>query len=205
MAESNPNSRLEAFSDGVFAIALTLLILDIRIPSIEVVKTTTDLWLSLKHLLPSVLAFLLSFAIVFITWANHHATLKLVDKSSPAFLYANGLLLLAVVVLPFPTALLGEYVLTDHAAPAVVLYSAVDGLLAIGWILLTRAALKPVPLTKNENSALAMRNNHRNGYVALAIYSLCAIAAFWFPLLVAILISAIWIGWAVIGVRVRSQ
>jgi uncharacterized membrane protein len=204
VAEANPNSRLEAFSDGVFAIALTLLILDVRVPSSEDIKTISDLWLSLKHLLPSVLAFLLSFAIVFITWANHHATLKLVDKSSPSFLYANGLLLLAVVVLPFPTALLGEYVLTAHAAPAVVLYSAVDALLAIGWILLTRAALKPSLLTKNEKSAVAMRNNNRNGYVALAVYVLCAVAAFWFPLLVAVLISAIWIGWAVISLRVRS-
>src|ERR1035437_1515773 len=112
MAESNTNSRLEAFCDGVFAIALTLLIIDIKIPSRENIYTTNDLWLSFKHLFPSIFAFLLSFVIVFITWVNHHATLKLVDKSSSSFIYANGFLLLTIVFIPFPTALLGEYLFT---------------------------------------------------------------------------------------------
>jgi uncharacterized membrane protein len=66
----------------------------------------------------------------------------LVDKSSSSFIYANGFLLLIIVIIPFPTALLGQYLLTDYAAPAVVLYTAVDGLLVIGWILLLN--IKPV-------------------------------------------------------------
>ena len=52
MAESNVNSRLEAFCDGVFAIALTLLIIDIKIPPSETIKTASDVWLALLHLLP---------------------------------------------------------------------------------------------------------------------------------------------------------
>ena len=94
MAESNTNSRLEAFCDGVFAIALTLLIIGIIIPSSETITTTNDLWLALQHLLPSVFAFLLSFIIIFISWVNHHGTLKLIHKSSPGFIYAmrkNGI------------------------------------------------------------------------------------------------------------------
>ncbi len=101
MVESNVNSRLEAFCDGVFAIAITLLILDIKIPSGVIINTTNDFWLALQHLLPSVFAFLLSFTIILITWVNHHSTLKLINKSSPAFIYANGFLLLTIVVLPF--------------------------------------------------------------------------------------------------------
>ena len=66
MAESNINSRLEAFCDAVFAIALTLLIIDIKIPSREIIYTTNDLWLSLTHLLPSIFAFLLSFIIAWL-------------------------------------------------------------------------------------------------------------------------------------------
>jgi len=205
MAESNINSRLEAFCDGVFAIALTLLIIEIKVPSSENINTTNDLWLSLKHLLPSIFAFLLSFTVVFITWVNHHAALKLVNKSSSSFIYANGFLLLTVVIIPFPTALLGEYLFTDHAAPAVVLYSAIDGLQAIGWILLSRAALKPNLLTKNEKSTLVMRGNHRNGYFALATYALCAIIAFWFPLAVALLLSVIWLGWLIYGINIKGE
>src|SRR3954468_23385397 len=103
MAENNPNSRLEAFCDGVFAIALTLLIIDIKIPSTAEISTTADLWLALKHITPSILSFVLTFIIILITWLNHHNSLNLLNRSSSPFIYANGLLLLSVVFLPFPT------------------------------------------------------------------------------------------------------
>ena len=205
MAESNTNSRLEAFCDGVFAIALTLLIIDIKIPSSETINTTNDFWLALQHLLPSVFAFLLSFMIILISWVNHHATLKLIHKSSHGFIYANGFMLLTIVILPFPTALLSEYLFTNHAAPAVVLYAAINVLNAISWILLSQTALKPNPLTKNEKSTHAMRTIQRNGYFALAIYTLCVIVAFWFPLVVALLLTAIWIGWLIFGINIKGE
>ena len=205
MTESNINARLEAFCDGVFAIAITLLVIEIKVPSGENVHTANDLWFSLKHLLPSIFAFLLSFVIIFITWVNHHATLKLVNRSSSAFIYANGFLLLTVAIIPFPTALLGEYLFTDHAAPAVILYAAVNGLQAIAWIFLSRAALAPDPLTKNEKSTLVIRSNLRNGYIALATYTILMILAFWFPLIISILISLIWVGWLIHGINIRSN
>jgi uncharacterized membrane protein len=116
MADTHPNARLEAFCDGVFAIAATLLVIDVKLPATDLVESTSGLWLALRHTGPAIAAFILSFAIIFITWVNHHATLKLVGRSSSSFIYANGLLLLTVVFLPFPTALPGEYVMTDHAA-----------------------------------------------------------------------------------------
>jgi len=205
MAESNVNSRLEAFCDGVFAIAITLLVIEIKIPSSEGIHTVSDLWLSLKHLLPSIYAFLLSFVIIFITWVNHHATLKLVHKTSSLFLYANGFLLLMVAIIPFPTALLGEYLFTDYATPAVVLYSTVNGLQALAWIFLARTALGTNLLTKNEKSTLAMRSNLRNGYFALAAYTILTVMAFWFPLVIALLISLIWIFWLIHGLNIKSE
>lgn len=107
MPEANPNSRLEAFSDGVFAIALTLLIIDVKLPSPENIHSTSDFWQALQNITPSVFAFVLSFGIILITWVNHHAVLKLVNKSSASFIYANGFMLLGVVIIPFPTSLLG--------------------------------------------------------------------------------------------------
>src|SRR5262245_19752501 len=142
MAEAQPNSRLETFCDGVFAIALTLLIIDIKIPAADAIGTTRELWLALRHLVPAILAFVLSFAIILITWVNHHAAFRLVNKSSAVFIYANGFLLLTVVLMPFPTALVGEYLLTDHVAPAVVIYNAVTAVQAVGWILVSGAALR---------------------------------------------------------------
>ena len=147
----------------------------------------------------------INFIIIFITWVNHHNTLKLIDKSSPSFIYANGVLLFSIVIIPFPTSLLGEYIFTNHAAPAVVLYTSVNILQAIAWILLSHAALKPNPLTRNEKSTLVMQENSRKGYYSLIIYSLCAIAAFWFPLTIAILISIMWIGWSIVGIKISGE
>jgi uncharacterized membrane protein len=204
MTETNPNSRLEAFCDGVFAIALTLLIIDIKIPSSVKIDTTKDFWLALKHILPSIFAFVLSFTIILITWVNHHGSLKLVNRSSASFIYANGFLLLTVVFLPFPTALLGEHLLTDHSSPAVMLYVSTLAFQAIGWILLTKAALNN-QLAKDEKSDLTIRESRKYGYFAFAIYSLCTIIAFWFPLTIAIITTLIWIYWLLWGIIMKHE
>ena len=200
MAEGQPNSRLETFCDGVFAIALTLLVIDIKVPASDANGTTRELWLALRHLVPSVLAFVLSFVIILITWVNHHAAFRLVNKSSTAFIYANGFLMLTVVFMPFPTALVGEYLLTDHVAPAVVIYNAVTVVQAVGWILVSGAALRG-GLTKDEKSTMFMRQNRRNGYLALVLYSLLALIAVWFPVGIAIVTTTLWAYWLALGLR----
>src|SRR5262249_18484437 len=131
MADPHPNTRLEAFCDGVFAIALTLLIIDIKVPASERIRSTRELWLALRHFGPSFFAFVLSFAIIFITWVNHHRFMRTVNKSSGSFVYANGFLLMTVVFMPFPAALVGEYLLTDRVAPAVVIYNSVTPVQAV--------------------------------------------------------------------------
>ena len=192
MADPHPNTRLEAFCDGVFAIALTLLIIDIKVPTAEGIGSTRELWLALKRLGPSIFAFILSFAVILITWVNHHRFFRQVNKSSPSFVYANGLLLLTVVFMPFPTAMLGEYLMTDHAAPAVVIYNAVTVVQAIAWILVARSARR---LTKDEKAAALIRDGNRNGYMAVVVYSLLALLAFWFPLTIAIVTTLLWAYW----------
>jgi uncharacterized membrane protein len=204
MAE-NPNARLETFCDGVFAIALTLLIIDIKIPSTESIHTNGDLWLTLKHLMPSIFAFVLSFVTILITWVNHHNLLKLVHKTSSHFMYANGFLLLAVVIVPFPTALLGDNVFTDHAAPAVIIYSAIFAVQAIGWILISTAALSGEKLTKNERATQLVRENRKQGYYAFTLYTICAIVATWFPLTIAIVVAVSWIVWLIIGINLKEE
>lgn len=97
--------RLEAFSDGVFAIVITLLILDIKIPAVQ----PPELPAALVNILPQLLVYILSFFIVGLYWHLHHqvaAQLKLIDG---AFIWLNLVWILFVSVLPFPTALLGRY------------------------------------------------------------------------------------------------
>ena len=205
MSEETTNSRLETFCDGVFAIALTLLILEIKVPLGENIHTSDDLWHALKHILPYLYAFLLSFAIILISWVNHHAMMKLVHKATPPFIYANGFLLLIIVMMPFPTALLAEFGFTDAATPAVAIYSFVNLLNNIGWLLVTHTALKPNPLTKSEASKKAMENIFKRGRFAFIIYLSCTILAFWFPLIIAITITVIWITWLVFGITEMKE
>jgi len=202
MSGARANARLEAFCDGVFAIALTLLIIDIKLPAASSVTSTADLWRALQQLGPSLFAFILSFGIILITWVNHHGILKSVNDSSGPFIYANGLLLLTVVCIPFTQSLLGEFLWTDRAAPAVCVYNAVLALQAIGWIALIRAALA-TNLAVDERAAAAMRLGARNGSVAFAFYALLAVAALWWPVASAAVTTISWIFWLGFGLRLK--
>ena len=95
-------NRLEAFSDGVFAIAITLLVLEIKVPTGE------SLGLGLLHLWPSYLAYAISFIVIGAIWINHHAMFKWIVRADQKLLLLNTLLLMFIAFLPFPTAVLAE-------------------------------------------------------------------------------------------------
>ncbi len=161
------------------------------------------MWREIYHITPSIFAFLLSFAVILITWINHHNGSKFLRKTSSSFLYANGFFLLAVVFTPFPTSLLGEYLLTGYASPAIILYDGVLALQAIGWILISRTALKD-HLGKSEKANIEIKKNRNFSYFAFALYSLCCVVAIWFPLAVAIFTTLTWVFWLFLGVNMRS-
>ena len=98
--------RLEAFSDGVFAIAITLLVLDIHVPD---PSTTADLAQQLGSQWPSYVAYGVSFLTIGIIWINHHAMLRRIRAIDHEILILNLLLLLCVGLLPFTTALMAAY------------------------------------------------------------------------------------------------
>ena len=194
------NGRLEAFCDGVFAFALTLLIVDVRIPAVASITGSTEAWSALRHLGPSVFAFLLSFAVILITWLNHYNSLKLVNQSSVLFVYANGFLLLGVVSIPFTTSLLGAFVFTDHAAPAVAVYDAVLAAQAVGWLAITGVALKD-RLCTGQAAVSAIRERRRWAYGAIGLYAVLAIIGLWLPRGVAMITTATWILWLALSLR----
>jgi uncharacterized membrane protein len=118
--EAKETQRLEAFSDGIFAIAVTLLILEIRVP---VVEGKDALWDSLRGLWPAYLAYATSFATILITWINHHAVFRLITRSDQTFMLLNGLLLAIITAVNFPTALLAEYLGHDGDRLAAQVYT----------------------------------------------------------------------------------
>src|SRR5437879_4077210 len=124
MMVEKEKDRVEAFSDGVFAIAITLLILEIRVPSGEKSPTNIALLSALGALWPSFLAFILSFVVVLMIWINHRELFRLARGVDHKLMWANGSLLLMVVFVPFPTAVLAQYFTTGAENTAVALYCA---------------------------------------------------------------------------------
>ena len=106
--EPYTTQRVEAFSDGVFAIAVTLLILDVRVP--RGLPETTRLVDALLANWPSYFAFLTSFATIGIMWVNHHRLFGCIARADHGLLIWNDLLLLGITFVPFPTALIAEYI-----------------------------------------------------------------------------------------------
>jgi uncharacterized membrane protein len=137
--------RTEAFSDGVFAIAITLLVLDLVVPSRQE-AAEGGLGHALAHEWPAYFAYLVSFLIIGIIWVNHHTMFDKVRLVDRPVLFANLALLLVVSLIPFPTRLLAEYLTAGDGAAhvAAAVYSAT--MLAMGlayttlWLTLTRDA-----------------------------------------------------------------
>ena len=130
--------RLEAFSDGVFAIAITLLVLDIKVPPMENIAGDGDLLIALGEQWPKYFAYALSFLTVLIMWAGHHNLVSYVERTNWTFFLLNGLYLMGVALLPFPTALLSEYIGHPGGDTALAVYSATF----IGISLLFNALLR---------------------------------------------------------------
>jgi uncharacterized membrane protein len=102
-------SRVEAFSDGIFAIIITLLILEIKVPHIESPESINELTENLLHLAPKFIAWVISFLTVAVIWVNHHRIFESIKHINHAVFWLNANLLLWVSFIPFPTALMGDY------------------------------------------------------------------------------------------------
>ena len=110
--------RVLAFSDGVFAIAITLLVLNLNVP-----KVSHDLLHALGTLWPAYLSYVLSFSIIGIVWASHHHMFRNIKRSDHPFLLINILFLMWVAIIPFPTNLLAHYLGTSQDHPAMAIYA----------------------------------------------------------------------------------
>ena len=102
--------RLEAFSDGVIAVAITLLVLDLRVPDVS----SPDLASSLAHEWPNFVAYALSFATIGIIWINHHAVILRLREIDSSIMVVNLVLLMTIAVLPFATSLMATYLTQSH-------------------------------------------------------------------------------------------
>jgi uncharacterized membrane protein len=102
-------TRAEAFSDGVFAVAATLLVFSLQVPDVR-----SNLGSALLKEWPSYAAYAISFATIVVIWVNHHAVMDSLERLDRRLLFLNGLLLLTVAAIPFPTALVAKYIQAGH-------------------------------------------------------------------------------------------
>jgi uncharacterized membrane protein len=142
--EEKETGRLEAFSDGVFAVAITLLVLNIKIPGIDVpasqLPNDTQLWSTLLNEWPMLAAYTTSFATIGVMWINHHRLYTHIKRTNTMLMLLNLLLLLIIVFVPVPTALVAEYLVHPDQHAAALLYSGTMIILAICFNLLWRYA-----------------------------------------------------------------
>ena len=130
--EYSDTDRLEMFSDGVLAIVITLLVIEIKVPNITSVVSSEFIH-ELAKLWPNFYVFALSFVVIYIIWMNHHQTFNMIIKSNRVLMLLNGLLLFFTVLIPFPTALVGEY---PYQPISGLIYGLVMASMAISFLLL---------------------------------------------------------------------
>jgi uncharacterized membrane protein len=157
--EEKETGRLEAFSDGVFAVAITLLVFEFKVP--ELTSAPQALARALLQQWPSYVAFVTSFFTILIMWVHHHALFKNVCKCDAWVQFANGFLLLTVTFVPYPTSLVARFLETQAAKTAVAFYCGAFVLIAISFNVVLRAAFRKkllVPSTSMEFVAKTCRN-----------------------------------------------
>lgn len=131
--------RLESFSDGVIAVAITLLVLNITVPTVEATHHGVDLGHALGAQWPVYAAYVTSFFTIGIIWINHHVMVNRLARPDHSILMLNLVLLLSIAVIPFGTSLLAEYLREGHGAKlAAAVYGGILLLMALAFSLLDR-------------------------------------------------------------------
>jgi uncharacterized membrane protein len=185
-------TRLEAFSDGVIAIIITIMVLELKAPH------GAD-WSALGPVLPSLLAYLLSFVYIGIYWSNHHHLLHLCERVSGGVLWANLHLLFWLSLVPFVT----EWVAEDsHAAVPTALYGALFLLAAIAYTILARTLIAQHGPGSKLGTAIG---NDRKGKISLLLYAASIGLAFVEPRIAQTIFVVVALIWLVPDRRIESR
>jgi uncharacterized membrane protein len=164
-------NRLETFADGVFAIAATLLVLEIQLPG-------EDIGRGLLHLWPSYFAYSLSFLMIGIMWVNHHVVLAYTREADRMFLFINLFLLMAIAFVPFPTEVFAEHIGKEGAREAALAYGLTFVVIAIFfqffWQYAYRRLLRP---DADRREVSGINRSYRPGVPMYVIATLVALVS----------------------------
>jgi uncharacterized membrane protein len=187
MSSGPGTARLETFSDGVFAIAATVIVLEIGVGE----GSGADLGHALVHIWPSYLAYVTSFATIGIIWMNHHHTVSLMDRTDRTHQFVNVLLLMTIAFLPFPTKLVADFLHRAGAGPATLAYAStfvVMALLHQVWWQYARRGRRLIAANVSEDELRAVDRAYAPGVV---VYGIALLVTFASPLAAVLITFAI--------------
>jgi uncharacterized membrane protein len=185
-------NRLEAFSDGVLAIIITIMVLELKIPR-------DDDWESLQLLAPKLISYVISFIYIGIYWNNHHHLLHTVKHVTGGILWANTHLLFWLSLVPFVTAWTGEHHFTELPVAA---YSFILLMAAIAYFILSKTI---VSVHGKESVLSTAIGKDFKGIISIIAYALAVIFAFWVREISLFLILAIAVLWLVPDKRIENK
>lgn len=186
--------RIETFSDGVFCIAVTLLSIEIGV-EVHGEVTNPDLTHALLDKWPVFLAYVISFINVLLAWIGHHGLFKMLRRSDNSIMITNGLLLMLVALVPFPTKTLGQFLISDALQTAVIFYTGYFVLISLAFRLLWYAASRNKELLVHDITLKQINQITRNENVGLVCNTIIFSVAFLNPWAALLLSFAMWGYW----------
>lgn len=190
--------RIETFSDGVFCIAVTLLSIEIGVEMHGEV-TNKGLQDALLAKWPICLAYVISFINVLLAWIGHHGLFKMFRKTDNSIMIANGLLLMLVALVPFPTKTLGEFLLSGGFKTAVIFYTGYFVLISLAFRLLWFVAGRNKDVLVHDITEKQIRKTTRNENIGLICNAIIFGVAFTNPWAALALSFGMWVYWVVFG------
>jgi uncharacterized membrane protein len=199
---TDDTARLEMFADGVMAIAITLLILDVKVPHVAGSSLTE----ALGREWPSYAGFVISFLTIGIIWVNHHHMFKLIARTTHAFLMLNVVFLMAICILPWPTALVADYVRNpDARAVATAVYGGAMTAIAVMFNLVWRYAGSNHRLLVPGISDAALAKMNRDYLAGPVVYGTATLIAFVQPWVSLAIFGILCVYWLLPGTGPRAE
>ena len=175
--------RLSLFSDGVFAVLITILVLELKPPHEHTFKALLPLW-------PTGLSYAVSYLFIAIVWVNHHHLLSYAEVATPRLVWSNFAHLFSVSLIPFTTEWIAE---TRLAAAPVTMYAAVFVLVNITYVALCWEAVdRP---SREDVSERMQRLMHMRSVITIGVFTAAAVIAIWWPVAAMVLICLCLVGY----------
>ncbi|KGO88657.1 TerC family integral membrane protein [Flavobacterium rivuli WB 3.3-2 = DSM 21788] len=197
--------RMEGFSDAIFAIAITLLVLDLHIPDKDALTSTTAIISYLKGQWPSYLAISISFFSIYIMWVNHHKLFKQIYVRNTGITFANGLILFLVTAVSYPTGLMARFFDTPSANLVVAIYTGLFVLINLSYNLLWYIASRDKTLLRPDITNDAIKKIKLNYLYGLPTYCLAFGLSFNYPTAALIICVVLWVFWALSSGRIHHN